>query len=620
MSDFCLFYSNTTPVSDDRGRIVAGSVASPKRGVERIPGHPGFALVRSAESIETELFADDKYIVVVNGAPRWSAAVPAARARNVGFAQSLAEAFKASGTKVVDDLCGSFSIVIATANARQVFCCVDRMGIRPLTFSSTGDRLAVSTSALACARAAFDVPKVRIQSVFDYVFFHVIPSPKTIFEGVEKLAPAHSATLESGRFIPHRYWTPAFHSGTPGAGPSPSRDELMPCIEQAVEDSTLESLRTACFLSGGLDSSTMAGILARQHGGSTIDAYTVGFAQEGYDEMEFARTAAERFGLNLHELYISIDDVVDLTGKITSAFDEPFGNSSAIPSLFCSAAAKRDDVELMIAGDGGDELFGGNERYAKQKVFDIYRHIPSVLRRGLLDPVLGPSSPLAGVPLFSKAASYIEQANIPMPDRTQSYNFVRRAGVEKMFTKDFLSSVSFAKPYAALREEFNALQDAHLVDQMLFLDWKFILADNDLRKVGRTAQAAGVDVAYPLLENDVVDFSLRLPHSQKVRWLELRHYYKASLEDFLPSKIIHKTKHGFGLPFGEWLRTSDELSSLVNPAVENLVERGFLNAGFVTELRRLHAEEHASFYGNILWVLFMLESWLETHTSSENYA
>ena len=148
---------------------------------------------------------------------------------------------------------------------------------------------------------------------------------------------------------------------------------------------------------------------------------------------------------------------------------------------------------------------------------------------------------------------------------------------------------------------------------MLFLDWKFILADNDLRKVGRTAQAAGVDVTYPLLENDVVDFSLGLAANDKVRRLTLRHYYKTALTEFLPAKIIHKTKHGFGLPFGEWLRTSDALRELVNPAVDKLVQRGILLPEFVADLHRRHEHEHASFYGNILWVLFMLENWLDHH-------
>jgi asparagine synthase (glutamine-hydrolysing) len=580
---------------------------------EQLDEFPDITFFRKPGPVKTWLHVEQSLVVVVNGSPRFEQSAGTSRDITRDPAGAIYEAYLKEGPGALANLCGEFAVVIFAPAQGSLFGCVDRMGIRPLAYSFDGESFAVGSSAVACARALRSSPAVSEQSVFDYVYFHVIPSPATIFDDVFKLPPAHYLDAARGRVQTTRYWAPEFYGHGNQHARGPRHDELLPCIEQAVAATHEGFERVGCYLSGGLDSSTMAGVLAGQLNEQPVDAYTVGFAQQGYDEMEFARAAADRFGLRLHEMYISIDDIVDLAQRVTAAFDEPFGNSSAIPSLFCAAGGKADGIDLMIAGDGGDELFGGNERYAKQKVFDVYGHIPSALRDRMLEPMFAQEGVLSRLPGFSKVASYIDQARTPMPGRTQSYNFVEREQATNIFTAEFLSKVEPGGPKTALQEEYAVMDGSTLVDQMLFLDWKFILADNDLRKVGRTASAAGVSVGYPLLDNGVVDFSLRLPASEKVKRLELRHYYKAALRDFLPAKIINKSKHGFGLPFGEWLKTSDALKSLVNPAVARLVERGILQDTFVSGLHRRHEQEHAAFYGNILWVLFMLENWLATH-------
>jgi asparagine synthase (glutamine-hydrolysing) len=272
----------------------------------------------------------------------------------------------------------------------------------------------------------------------------------------------------------------------------------------------------------------------------------------------------------------------------------------------------------LLAGDGGDELFGGNDRYAKQKIFGVYELLPGLLREKIVEPALLPHALDKGIPLVSKLASYVQQAKQPMPDRLYSYNFVRRSTPEAIFDPNFLTNISEESPYECMRDEYGAARTNELVDRMLFFDWKFTLADNDLRKVGRAAQAADIQVAYPFLNSTVVNMSTTIPASQKVRFLRLRHHYKRELRGFLPDKIINKTKHGFGLPFGEWLKTSEDLKTMIYPAVKNLAHRGILRDDFATDLVRLHETGHAAYYGNIIWVLFMLERWFELNASTAN--
>ena len=558
------------------------------------------------------VFVDDDIIVIVDGAPRWIDSTEALEPANGETGRVLARSFRDQGAALFERLTGTFSLVFLKDHGRQCVFGIDRMGVGALAYRKPENhRYAIGSSALPVARAPFATPRISYQSLFDYAFFHIIPSPRTIFDSVSKLQQAHYARFDSGRVTTERYWLPDFRSGNGRDAATPTEQGLFDCIDSAVRRSSEQAGSVGCFLSGGLDSSTVAGTLARQDTERSVDAYTIGFAQEGYDEMEFARAAASQFKLDLHEHYIQIEDIAETMDKITTAFDEPFGNSSAVPSLFCAEAARRDGIDTLLAGDGGDELFGGNDRYAKQKVFALYDLIPSFIRKGFLEKTFrGDDWQFV---LFRKTASYVDQASRPMPDRMHSYNFMLRTGFDVVFTESFLDRVDANHPSTLMQAEWDAAPTSSLLDRMLFLDWKFTLADNDLRKVSRTAQKAGINVAYPLLDDEVVAFSNTLPPSEKVHRLRLRHFYRNALADFLPDLIINKEKHGFGLPVGEWVRKSPELQSKVYGALRALAGRGVLNESFVDDLITHHQNDHAAYYGNIVWVLSMLEQWLQTH-------
>ncbi len=613
MTDYCIWVDLSGTTTTEAANNAANAC-----GMQIHRGTlPAGVFVASTDR-EPQIFVDDDLVIVLDGSPRWLDPSANRTTAERGIGTVLVTAFRESGGELFARLTGAFSLVILKDRGRRCVFGIDRMGVGALAYRRPdNDRYAVGSNAMAVARAPGQSPRISNQSLFDYSFFHIIPSPRTIYDGVDKLQQAHYAYIEAGRVATERYWLPDFRSGTGRHATTPTKNDLLDCINGAVRRSSERAGSVGCFLSGGLDSSTVAGTLARQHTSKSVDAYTVGFAQEGYDEMEFARAAAERFNLDLHEHYIQIDDIVETIEKITAAFDEPFGNSSAVPALFCAEAAKRDGIDTLLAGDGGDELFGGNDRYAKQKVFALYDLIPSIVRKQFLEKTFRGDD--WKFYLFRKAASYVDQASRPMPDRMHSYNFMLRTGFDVVFTADFLARIDTAHPSALMRAEWEAAPTDSLLDRMLFLDWKFTLADNDLRKVSRTAQEAGVQVAYPLLDDEVVAFSNKLPPSEKVHRLRLRHFYRNALADFLPDLIINKEKHGFGLPVGEWVRKSPELQSLVYGALRALAERGVLNEPFVNDVIVRHQNEHAAYYGNIIWVLSILEHWLQKHAGDAEF-
>ncbi|MFT4824045.1 MAG: asparagine synthase (glutamine-hydrolyzing) [Halioglobus sp.] len=197
--------------------------------------------------------------------------------------------------------------------------------------------------------------------------------------------------------------------------------------------------------------------------------------------MEYARITAKHFGVRLHEYYVTPEDVVCALPLIATSYDEPFGNSSALPAYFCAKMAASDGVKLLLGGDGGDEIFAGNGRYAQQRVFERYQTVPSWIRAGLLEPLIGHTA--SWVPLADKSRSYIAQANTPLPDRLQTYNFLHQYPAGDIFQPEFLRNLMPDFPLELQREIYGAPQDASKLNRMLYLDWQFTLADNDLREV-----------------------------------------------------------------------------------------------------------------------------------------
>jgi asparagine synthase (glutamine-hydrolysing) len=499
------------------------------------------------------------------------------------------------------------AVVVLDAGRGQVSVVAPRIGLRQVYWACVGDELSLAHDPRALPCLAGATPSLRLQALYDYVYFHMVPGPGTIYEGVHKLQSGHLLEWTGGSPRSRRYWQPRFDETTRRDEPE-AAEELRDVLQEAVRASLPDGVPAGAFLSGGLDSSTVAGMASQVRPG--IPTVSMGFDAQGYDEMQYARIAAKRFGTTPLEYYVTPDDVLATLPSIAAAFPEPFGNSSAAAAYHCARIAREQGLTLLLAGDGGDELFGGNERYAKQLVFERYAAVPGVLRRALLEPAVSTAARFTRRFPVGKAQSYIEQARVPLPDRLQSYNFLHRHDPAEIFSAELLQQIDPQQPLRDLREEYAAPHASHPVNRMLFMDWRYTLHDNDLVKVNTMCALAGVDVAYPMLEDAAVDVGLRMPPDWKVRDGELRWFYKRAMRGFLPDEILTKTKHGFGLPFGVWTRTHQGLADLSSDALQGLRKRGYFRGGFVEEAERLHREGHASYYGELVWILTTLELWL----------
>jgi asparagine synthase (glutamine-hydrolysing) len=330
--------------------------------------------------------------------------------------------------------------------------------------------------------------------------------------------------------------------------------------------------------------------------------------------MAYARIAARHFATEHHEHYLTPDELVRSIPDVAARYDQPFGNSSVLPTYCCARMARSSGVTKLLAGDGGDELFGGNTRYAKQKIFAAYAAVPGPLRRGVVEPLLLGVPGVERLPLVRKLASYVRQARTPMPERMEAYNLLARLGVAEVLEPGFLASVDTEAPARAQRDTYAACAGTSLVDRMLEYDWKYTLADNDLPKVCGAAALAGVRVGFPFLADEIVDFSVGLPASFKVKGLRLRYFFKEALRGFLPDATLAKEKHGFGLPFGVWLTRHEGLRSFAGASLARLATRGIVRPSFLEALVARKLAEHPAFYGEMVWILMMLEQWFAART------
>ena len=570
---------------------------------QHVSNHPKMAEVAGhGINVAPSVYQSAQFMVILEGSPQWQDSALAELAFNHGAAQALAEGFLRYGRSVLDKIQGPFAFCLLEPERRYALLAIDRIGIRPLAFYCRNGLLVFGSQldqiiAHPCVKTAIDP-----QAIFNYLYFHVIPSPGSIYSGISKLQPGEFLEFSNGHVTRDFYWQLRYNDS------SCSKKDLLAQLQPQLEQSVLAcapDIQTGAFLSGGLDSSTVTGFYQKL-ANRPVDVFTMGFDADGYDEMEYARITAAHFKVNLHEYYVTPADVLQAIPIIAQTYDEPFGNDSAVPAYYCAKFARELGMTRLLAGDGGDEIFAGNSRYAKQKVFDFYRHVPA-MAKSILEPLA------FNLPPLKKLKSYIEQARIAMPERMETYNFLHRTPLTEIFSEDFLNRINPDQPVQYLGNTYNRTSNDDLIKQMLFLDGKFTLADNDLRKVNRMCELAGVDVHYPMLQENMVEFAASIPSKWLMQGFELRSFYKEAMRDFLPKETLRKSKQGFGLPFGVWISSDKELKQFTEASLEGISKRGILNPAYIKNIIELHQSGHASYYGIMIWILMILEQWLLAH-------
>jgi asparagine synthase (glutamine-hydrolysing) len=556
------------------------------------------------------LYHDADLLIAITGNLYWEDAALQQLASAQGDAHAAAQAFRRSGEQFLPGLNGSFALAIIDASQGRTLLAIDPMGIEKLCYTRVQGQLVFGNSLQGLKAHRGVSASISKQAIFDYFYYHTIPAPRTIYEGMFKLEPGELLIFANGSISRSKYAPMHFQD----TGNSPV-EELVTEFHRALKDSVGRPLQlfddVGAFLSGGTDSSCVTAAVTAASGKART--FSIGFDAEGYDESEYARITVDRFKTEHHHYYVTPQDVVDALPTVAAYYDEPFGNASAVPAYFCARLAREAGIRNLLAGDGGDEIFGGNTRYVKQKVFEYWRLLPAPLRTALIEPLVMHFPLGERIAPLRKLRSYIAQANIPLPDRLETYNFLHREPLTDIFSPDFLRGLDADAPLAAQRKVYGEADCASSLNRMLFLDMKFTLADNDLRKVNGMCELAGVNVHYPLIDLEMVRFAARVPVDMKIKGHKLRWFFKHALKDTLAPETLTKSKHGFGLPFGVWMNDFPALHQMAVDNLERLKARGYLRPEYIDSLWARHGAEHSSYYGTMIWICMMLEQWLEAH-------
>ena len=524
-------------------------------------------------------------------------------------AELMAQLYLAHGVSFVEQLEGSFSIALWDSKRDQLMLAIDHMGLETLFWTRDRSRLLFATRLGAVAAAKGDI-EVDPTALVQFLLHTVVPAPLTIYKNVQRLQPGTMLICSRGEITTRRYWDLSYKE-TAGLSASQWAEQLRETMRRTVHSHVADqdASRTGAYLSGGTDSSSVLAFASEKL--HPVNTFSIYFENPRYDEISFARTAAERFGAHHHEQCLQASDAAEAIPKIVDYFDEPFANSSAIGAYHCARLARENGVDLLLAGDGGDELFAGNERYSSDKKFALYHSVPQVLRRGLVEPA---ANLLAASDRLSLPARYIRRANLPNPQRMFSYSFFLSEAGDGVFEQGLLEQVPRDSWLDIPNSHYGSAPNAQSdLNRLLYLDVKMTLADNDVRKVRGTAEMAGVRVRFPLMDHRLAEFSGTVPARLKLKGWEKRFIFKEAMKGILPDKILYKKKHGFGVPVGYWAlhnRKMQEIASVLNEPQSR--QRGYFNSKFLARAVELN-RTYPAYYGEVLWVLLVLELWHRRH-------
>jgi len=515
-----------------------------------------------------------------------------------GDTEVLTHLYAVHGERFVDRLRGMFAIALWDAERQRLVLARDRYGIKPLYYREADGELAFASELRALPRGEIDLDALEA-----FLAFNSVPGPLTIFREVRKLQPGHVLTWENGRVELTRYARPA-----PVAADEVRHDEEAELVEElrarlrdSVRAHLVSDVPVGVLLSGGIDSSVLAALAAEELS-EPLRTFSIGFEERSFDELADARLVAERYGTDHHELVLRPDAAL-LLPALADAFDEPFADSSALPTYLVSQLAAG-EVKVALSGEGGDELFGGYYTYAA----DLLAERAGWTARFLRPVVERLPSSSARASFDYKAKRFVRAAHLPPLERHH--------GWKEIFSQDARAELTDRRgafdPVDLLRERFEETGEAELLARLQDVDLGTYLVDDLLVKTDRASMAHSLEARVPFLDSVVTNFALSLPSRHKVRGLRKKVLLRKAAEPLVPGELLRRRKRGFSIPAAAWLRGELEPFARETLSRETLCRQGFFRPEVVTRLLEDHVAGREDL-SRQLWGLLAFTLWHERH-------
>ena len=514
----------------------------------------------------------------------------------------IIHSYEEMGADCVKKLRGMFALAIYDKAKRKLTLARDRLGKKPLHYALHNGNLYFASEIKAILAVAPELAEVNSQGLLEYLYYGYVPDPITAFTGIHKLPPGHLIEFQDGEIRIRQYWDlPEYNTHSPR-----NEEECLEELEQRLFEATkirlISDVPLGAFLSGGTDSSTIVALMARASSGP-VKTFSIGFKKDDFNEAHYARIVATKFGTDHHEMILE-PDVVQTVEHLTSSLEEPFGDSSMLPTYYVSQMARR-HVTVALSGDGGDEIFAGYDRYRIHADRQVFEHIPGWARRFYRNQIF------PRLPNRMQGRKFSYNISLPWQER-----YVDGLSFLPAFERDTpLLSYDFRQilnrsddPGNVLRRYFGQAPAKNPVDQLLYVDTKTYMVGDILAKVDRMSMLNSLEVRVPILDHVFVEWVTGLPHQWKLRGNRQKYILRKLAERVgVPREVLYRQKQGFSLPLVHWMRNElkDMLMILVEPRT---LERGYFQASGVRKLMDDHLLRGKTMTGR-LWRLLMFELW-----------
>lgn len=589
----------------------------PDAGGEYLDDYVGLAHRRLAiidlsdAGIQPMTSYDGKYIIVFNGEIyNFQAIREELSAKGYPFkthtdTEVILALYAFEGERMLDKLNGMFAFALWDTTTNKLLIARDRIGKKPLYYLKTDKQFAFASEIKAILTLP-NVPKdIRLDAVHDFFAYQYIPDPKTIFTDIHKLPPGHFMTVSEQGLDIQQYWDVSFAKTNQGDEKQLTQ-ELYDLATQRTKDRMVSDVPLGAFLSGGIDSSGVVAMMAL-NSDTPVKTCSIGFDDKKFNETEFAKVVAEKYHTEHHEFTVH-QNVKDNLENIVAYFDEPFADPSLVPTYFVSELA-RSKVTVAIAGDGGDEVFAGYEKYTTDDIENRLRSkFPKVMRKSLF-PKLAHFFAKSEWPIFRKAKSLFYSLSL---DPAMGF-YVTNSQIEDRLWNRLVNDKTREElgdyhPSAITVDTYNKADGPDHVSRILYTDMKTYLPGGILVKVDRMSMANSLEVRAPILDKDVIEFSATLPSSLKFNDGEKKYILKEAFKPVLPHDILYRKKMGFSVPLATWLR--GELKDIAQDYLftKSSGIQQYFNMHVVEELWQQHQDSKAD-HSSVLWSMLMFQMW-----------
>jgi asparagine synthase (glutamine-hydrolysing) len=517
--------------------------------------------------------------------------------------------YEDEGEACVQHFRGMFAFALWDTRRQRLFIARDRLGKKPIYYTVKNGGLYFCSELSGLLTALPQRPEIDLEAIDLYLSFQYIPEPRTVYKGIYKLPAAHTLVWENGEAKLHRYWDYSYQPKLSG-DVTDLAAELRVRLREAVRMRLISEVPLGAHLSGGIDSSIIVALMA-ELGDAPVKTFSVGFEEQEFSELPYARAVAQKYGTDHHEFTLTYGDIPQTLEKISQHFGEPFGDASAIP-LYHISVLTRQYVTVALNGDGGDEDFAGYQRYGLDPLAQSYMKLPSILTKGtipwfarrLRDQSLRPTGQglinglkrLEQLPQIDERASILRWGSYFAPSQRQA-----------LWKQKHWQNLCADNAESLLIEEFEKA-DGSFLDRTLYADVHTYLPGDLLVKADRMTMAASLEGRSPFLDHEVVEWTARLPDSLKVQGTSSKYLLKKAFADYLPPEVKSHRKQGFGVPLAAWFRGPlSEWSRTLLLSPDSPLQ-GWFEEGAIRTLIDEHAQARAD-HGKRLYALSMLAIW-----------